>query len=149
MGAEIRSFMISLLVFSGVIVGMSFFYVDLTSPTNLAAYGYTPAQIANISPEDLSSRDVANDIIEQTKAIEETLKQQPTGITAVDVAWGYINAGLSALLLPLNSVSLFTNMIDDVSSFIGLPTWVSVTVIGIISLIILMEIMSAYLKWRI
>lgn len=146
--AEVRALMIGLLLFSGVLVGMSTFYVDLTSSTNLAAYGLNSEQIANISPEDLSSRSVADDITQRTKDIEETLKQRPTGLTAVDVAWGYINAALSAITLPLTAVSLFTNMINDVSIFLNIPSWVGGIVIGVIVIIILFEIVSAYLKWR-
>ena len=147
--AEVRSLMIALLLFSGVVVGMSIFYGDLTSSTNLASYGLTAGQIANISPEDLGTLGVANEITQQTKDIEDTLKQQPTGITPVDLAWGYINAGLSAITLPLNAVALFGNMINDVTGFLNLPAWVGGIVLGVISIIIVFEILSAYLKWRI
>ena len=145
---EIRSLLIGLLLFSGVIVGMSIFYGDLTDDTNLAAYGLTAGQIANISPEDLGSMSVANEITQQTKDIEDTFKQ-PIGNTPLDLAYGYINAGLNALTLPLAAVNLFSNMVADISDFLHLPAWVSGVIIGVISLIIIFEILSAYLKWRI
>lgn len=144
---EIRSFLIVLMLFSGVVVGMSLFYIDLTSPTNLASYGLTPGQIANISPDDLSSRDVSEDITTKTKEIEDALRQQPTGITAVDVAWGYINAALNAITLPFTAISLFSAMIADASVAIGLPSWVGGVVLGVIIIIMVFAVMSSYLKW--
>jgi len=147
--AEVRAFLIGLLLFSGVIIGMSAFYGDLTDPSNLASYGLSSGEIANISPENLASRNVTIEITQKTAEIEEALKKETTGITAVDVAWGYINAALNAVTLPLTALFVFTNMISDTVTFLHLPAWIGGIALSIIAVIIIMTIMSAYLKWRI
>lgn len=147
--AEVRSFLIGLLLFSAIVVGMSQFYTALITPEYLEAYGLTAAQIANISPEDLSSYNVTSELTNRTEAIEEALRQTPTGITAVDVAWGYINAAMSAVTLPLEAIAYFENVITTASHLIGLPDWVFGIIITIITVIIVFEVLSAYMKWRI
>lgn len=147
--AEIRSLIIALLLFTGVTMGLSMFYVDLTSSTNLSAYGLTAGQIANITPADLSSMQTANNITQQAKDIETKLSATPTNIPAVDVSLGYITAAIEALSLPLSATSLYTNMLADATTYFGLPAWVSVIIFGIIVIVIIFEIMSAYLKWKI
>ena len=144
--AHISGLLIGLMIFSGMIMGMSVFYTDLTSPTNLQAYGMSAGQIANISPQDIRSMAVTNETVSYAKEIEAQLNQQPTGIEPLDVAWGYVNLGLNALFIPLRSVNLFTVMVEDTSEYIGLPPWVGLIAIGIVTILIILQILSIYVK---
>jgi len=144
--AHISGLLIGLMIFSGMIMGMSVFYTDLTSPTNLQAYGMSAGQIANISPQDIRSIAVTNETVSYAKEIEAQLNQQPTGIEPLDVAWGYVNLGLNALFIPLRSVNLFTVMVEDTSEYIGLPPWVGLIAIGIVTILIILQILSIYVK---
>lgn len=147
--AELRSFLIGLLLFSGVIMGISVFYTDLTSSANLASYGYSAEQIANMTPEDLSTKDVTEEINQKVSEIENKLRRRPTGNPSVDASWDYLNAALGALTLPLAAVDLMTTMVADTSNMLGIPPWFGSLVIGIIVLVVVFELLSAYLKWRI
>lgn len=144
---EVRQLFLVLLAFSGIIIGMSGFYGSITSANALQSYGYTAAQINAINPDDLSSLQSINAINQKVKDIEETLNSQPTGIGIVDVAWGYLNAGFSALTIPLDATFLFGNTIDEVVNVLGLPAWVIGVVFGALVMVLLFIFISSRLKW--
>lgn len=148
--AEIRNLVIGLLLFSGVLLGMSSFYGDLTSPANLQGYNYTASEIASINPENLSNKNITNPVTAKIEQIENSLKSQQTGNTLYDtvsIAWGYINAGLAAITIPLDMVALFGNMVYDTLDYLHIPFWAAGIIIAIITIVIVFEVMSAYLKW--
>lgn len=147
--AEIRQLMIGLLIFSGVVIGMAQFYGDVTSDANLQAYGYNSTQITAINPQDLSSKNVTNQITSTTTQVKETLEEEKTGLSGVDLAWGYINSALNVVALPLTAMALFTNLITDAVGLLGIPPFITSIVLGIIVIIIVFEIMGAFLKWKV
>lgn len=147
--AEVRALIISLVLFSAIIIGMTSFYGELTRPEYLAAYGLNSTQIDAINPDNLASENVTNLITEKVEGIEDALRSRPTGISTVDVAWGYINAGLSAVTLPLDAIAYFQNIITDSFQIIGIPGWFGTIIIVIITIIIVFNVLSAYMKWRI
>lgn len=149
--AEIRQIFIALLVFSGVALSLTTFYGDMINPTYLAAYGYNDAQITGIlgSNTNISRLSVISNVtLKATKLKESVEEVNPTGLTVTDVAWGYINAAMNAVTLPLTALSLFQNMIEDASSLLGLPAYITSIIIGILVIIVLFEIISSFMKWR-
>ncbi len=147
--AEVRSLLIGLVLFSAVLFGMSSFYSDLVDPTNLAGYGLNSTQIDAVNPQNLTGYVNTDEVTQLTKDIQTALDQHPTGIPAVDAAWGYLNAGFAALAFPLAAVGMFTNILTGGIEVIGIPAWIIGVIITIITLIIVLEILSAYLKWRV
>lgn len=146
---ELRGLFISLVLFSGIIVGMSAFYGDLTSAENLAYYGYTQAEIDAINPEDLSSMDIIDDITAQTEQMETTLNTDPTGIPIIDYGWKMVNMALNSFELLFGSTFLFTNLITESVNTIGLPPFIIGVVMAVIILIFIFEFISARLRYRV
>lgn len=146
---EIRNLLIVLMLFSGVIIGMSSFYGSLTDPTNLAYYGMSPGEIANISPQDLSSSNITDEITQKVEDMETTMQQKPTGVPIIDYGWSFVNTALEALNLMLSSSYLFVNLITDTVAILGIPPWIIGIAVGVVLIIVMLEILSARLKWKV
>lgn len=133
---EARTFMISLLVFSGVITGMTLFYGELFNN-----YGYTS--------QDISSLSASEELVTQAKEIETTVRTSVTRIPVVDEAIAYISAGLKSLSLIFNTVNVAQNTLIALSDILKLPGWITDIILGIMSILIIFIVISAYLRYKV
>lgn len=147
--AEIRSLLVGLLIFSGIMLSLSTFWGDLTTTDHLQGYGYTNDQIQSMTSINLSSKSVANDITAKAEAIKTSVEQPVTGVPIIDTTYGYAKAALEAVQLPLQSIDLFTGIITDTEDSLGLPSYTSLIINSIIILIVVFAVLSAYLKWKV
>lgn len=143
-----KNMLVSLLLFSGVIIGMSSFYGSLTDSNNLAAYGMNADQINSIAPQNLRSRNVINNITGISNDISNNLGANKLDTTLTDAAFGYIAAGLNSIRLVFASFSLWITLISDSIVFIGLPQWFLDFSVALITVLAIMSLLAAYLKWR-
>lgn len=135
--SELRDMIIGLIMFSGLVVGFSTFYGNIAT-----TYGKTYTDLAFLNA---TSR--TNTMVNQLKSSVETTRM--TGIAIVDIPLTIASGVYNTLKLLFGSVNIFSSLLTDLTSIFGIPGWVVVMVMGIISTIIVFEIISGVLRYRV
>lgn len=134
---EIRQFLIMLLLFSAVIIGLSLFMTDLAGKYN-----------QNV--QDLRTFSQASSIENKTKEFEQTFRTKITGITLIDVPFIAIKGFVEFIDLVSTALfGFFDSFINSVAQYLFLPSWFVGIVSAIVMIIILFEIISTIIKWRV
>lgn len=133
---EIRSLILSLLVFGLVVTGLGIFETDL-------------AVKSGHEISDMKVLSQVNEIQNKTNDLRNTFKTKITGVPIIDLPLvmtvGFIQfIGLVSDLL----FGWWFNMIINVSSAIGIPSWATTVFLSILVIIILFEIISAIIRWK-
>ena len=135
-GGGIRTLVLSLLLFSGIALGMSSFLGSLSSEYS----------IANVN--NLNSMSVIDNITKTAENMESQLSQNMNPIEL-----GYfiaIGAPLTALQMIFSTMVLFFTLISDlISSIVGFPSWLGTIITTSIVVFIIYEIISLVFRWRI
>ncbi len=137
----IRTLVLSLLVFSGIAIGMTNFYGSLIA--NSAAYG---SQYEITDVQNLSTLDVTAEIVNTTADMEFNLRDMNALETAYFIA---VSAPLTALNMIWNSVGLFNALVTDSISLLGFPSWLSAIIWTSILLFVIYEVLSLVFRWRV
>ncbi|MEM5854214.1 MAG: hypothetical protein QXG39_08515 [Candidatus Aenigmatarchaeota archaeon] len=134
---EIRNFLIMLLLFSGIIVGVSIFMSDLASKYN-----------QNI--QDLRTMSKITSIEQKSKELREAMQTKITGIPLIDVPFIAIKGFIEFIDLVASALFNFWDaMINSIASYLLLPTWFVTMVSVIIIIMVIFEVISAIIKWRV
>jgi hypothetical protein len=135
---QVRDLIIMILVFSGAIAGISTFMLDLASHNSQ-------------SITDFSTLNQISAIQNQTKAFDTSMKTQITGIPLVDIPLITIQGFIQfANLVGSSLYGFWYVLFNGISSIIGawLPWWFMPMVGAIVIIIIMFEVLSAIIKWR-
>ena len=139
MSGAIRNLILSLVVFSAIIVGLTTFYGGL-----LGSYG------ANV--EDISYISAAGDMnaqISQYKSSVEAVRYtgNPLVDTALNLPFYIINGIWNTLLTVMNTINIFNSITADIGQIIGIPYWFEGMIIAALTIILIFELISIYMKW--
>ncbi len=132
---EVRNLIISVLIFSGVITGVSIFVGDLFSNYN-------------VSSDDMSSLSRMQSMASFQKNITSAIGNAPEGGSNnifLEVATGIFGATTSILTIPFIIGGLVSDMTTAVSGGI-IPGWFGTMIVAIISAIIGLKILSLVMK---
>jgi hypothetical protein len=136
--AEIRDLILATIVMSGAAVAVFGFVGSLTASYSVD----TP----NITFMNKSAQ--INSQIAQYKTSTEGIKF--TGNVYVDSILNipiYIVTGIwNTILISLGMVDVYSALVTDLSNFGILPAWLAVVIIGSITVVIVFEIISLYMK---
>ena len=135
---KISTLIISLVLFSAIIVGTSMFYGGLLSNYDLDV-------------EDLSTLAVTEEIREMGEEVKDRLTDNPFDDTVLEAFYA---AGVSvweSMQIMFGSFSLVQNTITAIITKIPIlvPSWFGSIAITIVVLIIIFALASAMLKWGI
>lgn len=136
--AEIRDYVLALIVMGGVSIGLFAFYGDIVSQ-----YGTSVPNITFINKTQQINAQVA-----QYKTATEGIKF--TGIATIDLIMNlpiYIVTGIwNTLLISLGLVDIYSALITDTINFMHIPIWIEIIIIGSMTVVIIFEIISLYMK---
>ncbi len=126
-----ENLIIGLLVFSGIIIGMTYFIADISN-------NYQK------SYEDISYISRVNDVKTSVDSLTNSVKNiKITGISYIDIPLAFITGILGTFkLIFLDMSDLTISLISDISRLIGLPAWFT----GIITTILLSMIVFATIR---
>ena len=132
---EIRNLVLALVMFSGVVIGMSSFYGSLVSNYSISG------------AEDLSSMNVSTTIIERAESMENSLRNTNPIEGAFFIA---ITAPWSALMFTFDAVQLMQTIISDsIVHIVGIPAWLFNIAWAGVLVVVIYEILSIIFRWRI
>jgi len=133
----LRNLLITLLLFSGIIVGLSTFMGDLSKKYS--------SEI-----QDLSELTYVQRIEEETKNLEESLRTTQITGTFLDVPLTVLSGVYSIFkLIMVSFVEIWSGFVDSIASYLFLPKWFISIVIGLVVIFIIFEIISAIMKYRV
>lgn len=139
MVADLTKILMTLVIFSGIVLGVSAFYGDIG---NLYGIDSTNLSFLNRSKETAI-------IVEQLGNATVDPKD-PVQVGAF-IAWG----GLNAIQLGASSIDLVSSLPGDASNpeslnaIVPVPPWVGIVITGAITVVIIMILLSAWLKFRV
>ena len=134
---ELRNLLIVLLLFSGIVIGLSNFAGNLAKN-----YGS--------SVEDLSKLGPIQRIQEEASNLEQSLRSTQITGTFLDVPLTILSGVYSIFKLILVSfIDIWAGFIGSISSYLMLPEWFVGIVIAIISIIVIFEIISIVAKYKV
>ena len=135
---EIRYLVVGMLIFGGIITGMGLFAADLTSTYEVN------------NTDDLSYLDESQTIIGETANYTTIFKQTDiTGISILDVPFMIAKSAYQILKLSFSSLDIANTLIAQTADYLGLPTWFTSLVGGIIGALFLFVVVSVLLKYKI
>lgn len=134
-----RDIVIMVLISIAVVIGMGTFLGDLTD---------APYYINTSTGFVGESQDYVDELENNTRDLQENVE---------DFTWwnpvDYVVSGASIITTLLSSVGIVTNFIGSLPTVFSLggiiPSWVMGIVIAIIVLIVVFELISAYLKYKV
>jgi hypothetical protein len=124
------------LVFSGIILGLNGFMQDLAVHNSMTI-------------KDISYLSQVENVTNMTKQIQTDLTTKVTGFWVVDLAIMAVRGVIDIILFLGNSLTNFVyTMINSISTTeelttIGIPYWVVPIVLGIVTIIIIFEVITA------
>ena len=132
---EATGILISIIIVSGVIVGLMAFASDIFDNYDVS---YDDLTYMNKTSEYEDSVSDVKDSIESADA---------TGIAWIDLPLTFVAGAYSALKLLLNIPQILISIVMEASYIIGIPAWVTGMVSAIVVVIIVFVILRAILKW--
>ena len=132
---ERRSLIISILIFSTVLVGMTTFYMDFAEE-----YGKTP--------DSLATANATEDILDEMADMESELRETRGGIEGF--AYLMLDGIYQIVRLPLDFINIILAIITDLTGLtpISLPIWLSPLISGVVVIMIAFGIISFIKGYR-
>jgi len=131
---------LSFIVFGMVITGITLFLGNFTQGYNVTANTSFSETLNKVN----ETMDIANQMTAQVQNEESVSTQEENFLS---LSYGFIwNAG-QAIKLVFNSSGIIKAMINDLSSYIGLPTWFVSGILAILSIIVFAAIVTAITRW--
>lgn len=138
---KISALLISIVLFSGIVVGISGIYGDFD---NSYDYGTNPEM------EDIEFLSKTEDIAENLADMESSLEESRiTGIPQVDLPLTMISGVWNSLLLLLDVPTIFTAILSGLGGLIGVPAWFTGAISIIVGLLIVFALWEAVTKVRV
>lgn len=133
---EATSIIISLVVISSIIIGITAFAGDIYSN-----YG--------IVSDDLSYLNKSAEMNDQVIGIKDAIDATQVTGTWIDVPLTFVAGAFAALKLLLNIPDIMGTLLTQAGEVIGMPGWVIGMSMAVVIIIILFVILRAILKWDI
>lgn len=130
---KIREIIISLVIFSGIIIGMSNFYIDLSTTYDK-------------SPTDLASFNASSDVHEKTEAMREMVESSRGGV--IGFVWSGLQIIYNVVLMPLDFIIIISAIVTDLAMTVSIPIpiWFTGIIVSIVMITIIYEIISILMK---
>lgn len=132
---KLSNFLIALLIVSAVATSLFLFVGGLATE-----YG--------VSVEDSNTnfyQSTLNKTTIKTQQIQNKLGNFSTDTTTVDRLGAFFGSGYDALVLSTTSLGIFGDLVNDASNKLGLPTYITVTIVTLIIILIFVSIVLAVL----
>jgi hypothetical protein len=134
---QVRDLLITVLFFSGIIIGLSAFMGDLANKYS-----------SNI--EDLSKLSSVQKIQQESKNLEEALRSTQITGTFLDIPITILSGVYSIFkLMMVSFIEIWSGFLNSIASYLFLPSWFVGILISLIVIFLLFEIISAILKYRV
>jgi hypothetical protein len=134
---QVRDLLITLLLFSGIIIGLSTFMGDLANKYS-----------SNI--EDLSKLSSVQKIQQESKNLEEALRSTQITGTFLDIPITILSGVYSIFkLMMVSFIEIWGGFLNSIATYLFLPNWFVGILISLIVIFLLFEIISAILKYRV
>jgi hypothetical protein len=134
---KIRNLLITLLLFSGIIIGLSTFMGDLANKYS-----------TNI--EDLSNLSSVQKIQQESKNLEESLRSTQITGTFLDIPITILSGVYSIFkLMMVSFIEIWNGFLNSISTYLFLPKWFVGILISLVVIFLLFEIISAILKYNV
>jgi hypothetical protein len=134
---QVRDLLITVLLFSGIIIGLSAFMGDLANKYS-----------SNI--EDLSKLSSVQKIQQESKNLEEALRSTQITGTFLDIPITILSGVYSIFkLMMVSFIEIWSGFLNSIASYLFLPSWFVGILISLIVIFLLFEIISAILKYRV
>jgi len=141
---EIRNMLIGLLFLSAIVISLTSFYTDLQG--NYAGSTETDEALQ-------SSLDVSEDTLDLISSMKSAVESSQITGTILDIPFMVVSGGYNALKLVFGVFDILTTLVSSFLSGLGVPenasNWVSSILIGVATITILFEILSAILKIKV
>jgi len=131
--------------------------IAMVSVLSIGMYGSVQSQYGISTPTDmngvpmnLSSFNQSQEIIalsEQMESNQTGIAQALRGIPIFGEIGSITLAGIQILTLLFRTPQLFSSMVADTVAIIGLPPWIGSLIIIALTILIIMAIVSALVKW--
>lgn len=131
--------------------------IAMISALSIGMYGSMQSEYGINAPADLSGVDVQLSSFNRSKEIISLAEKMEANETGIAKAlrgipiFGEIGsitlAGVQILTLLFQTPAMFTAMIGDTVAILGLPPWIGTLLIAVITILIIMAIVSALVKW--
>jgi len=134
---QLRDLLLTLLLFSGIIIGLTTFMGDLANKYS-----------NNI--QDLSELSSVQKIQEEAKKLEESLRSAQITGTFLDIPLTVLSGAYQLFKLIITSFTqIWSGFINNIASYLFLPTWFIAIIIASVVIFILFEIISAIMKYKV
>jgi len=130
----LQNILLTIGIFSLVVLGVMNFTGDIASRYSVS---YT----------DLSYMNKTQQLNSKMIAIQETLNK--TDVTAVQKVDAFFTGGYQVLMLIPESLNIFSTILFESGSILGLPFWVIPGVLAIITIVLIFGIISAMQKYSV
>ncbi len=131
-----RDWMVMLVLFSGVILGLTGFYTNLS-----ASFGQ--------SPEDLSFLNTSQEVFGNITKFQTVINETQNEFTVTDVFVVTSNAIFQIFKFMFFIPAVIMNILADISTTLMLPFWFVPMVMGIVFILIIFQIVSGLGKFRV
>lgn len=138
---ELSEIMVSILIFSLVIMGPVFYYSSLISGVK-DKYG-----IEMSASRDTAVFNMANQVIAKAEELQANARDMTTGNLFTDFV-NMLTSGLGTISIMWDFTGMFQNIIDEFIDMIGISGsgWIGAGVMGVILIIITAKILSIALS---
>ncbi len=130
-----RNWLITLLLFSGIVLGMSTFF------------GATSSQFG-ITTTDTAFINTTQQVFDNTEDLQDIINQTEGDVTLIGTVAVTTNAVIQFLKILMFVPTLLASIVADISTFLMLPVWFVPMIIGIIIVIVIFQIMSGIGRYR-
>lgn len=135
---NLRQLVFALIIFSGVIVGMTGFYIDLYDNYSSSA-------------QDISDLEVTAAVDAHVNTLKSSIEDtQVTGITLIDIPFTIASGVYNTFKLLFASIDIYQALMRDfVTAGVPIPGWAIAVVTSSIAAFMVFEIISAIAKWKV
>lgn len=141
---NISMLLVALFVMMLVVTGMSSFLVDMANhyEYNITYYTDPNGVVKNLDTFKDINRTLTSQVINTSNSAGEMAKYT---LPYSD----FLVSAFRSLTLATQSLNIFTNIISDTQTILGIPSEIGDLILMIVTVIIIFTIISAALKWRI
>jgi hypothetical protein len=143
--AELKDYIIGIILFSVIVVGfVTFMYDSGTSKYYNLDFNDEYAEIY----EDINTTLGIGSGYELGINMSESLEESE-GVTTSSTGWSVLAEGAKkALKTPIIAMKIIPNLITKVAVKIGIPSWLFTTIIALLIITLAFLLLSAFMRWK-
>lgn len=130
-----RNWIITLLIFSGFVLGMSAFFINM-------------GQFYGVDIEQTRFVNTTQDVFENTENLQDIINESQGDVSFIGSVYVTGNSVFQFMKLLLFIPTIMGNLLADISSYLALPGWFLPMVIGIVVVIVLFQVISGIGRYR-